>query len=111
MGAGVEVWAAQAAAWLGAALAVPSSQDAVDLWGTLGGCWSHQAEQPALRRGRGEQGARLQPPRSRFLWGSQTWRCSQQEMSHRYPAPRLTGWGEWVQAALHPRNDGSEGLA
>lgn len=33
MGAGVE--AAQAAAWLGAAPAVPSGQDAVDLWGTL----------------------------------------------------------------------------
>ena len=35
MGAGVEVWTVWDAAWLGAALAVPSSRDVLDPWGTL----------------------------------------------------------------------------
>lgn len=66
-GAGVEVCTVRDAAWPGAALAVPSSRDAVDPLGTLqqgtqppatqAGCWCHQAEQPCCR---GAGGSRAQ---------------------------------------------------
>lgn len=47
LGAGVEVWTVRDAAWQGAALAVPSSWDAVDPLGTL-----QQDTQPRSNPGR-----------------------------------------------------------